>query len=109
MGSVLVITFVSVFAIAMIGLAARIRFLYMMKTCHKEQWLKIGSPSLLGNQGIFEASMITYLRLREYVSLDDPKTVRSARDLRAVGVALLVCICVASATIFGIVLFGKHT
>jgi hypothetical protein len=108
MGYVLVATFVSVFAIAMIGIAARIRFVYRMKTYHREQWLKIGSPSLLGNQGIFEASMIRYLRLREYVSLDDPKTVRSARDLRAVAVALLVCISVASATIFGIILFGKY-
>ena len=77
MGYVLVATFVSVFAIAMIGIAARIRFVYRMVTYHREQWLKIGSPSLLGNQGIFEASMIRYLRLREYVSLDDPKTVRS--------------------------------
>jgi hypothetical protein len=108
MGYALVATFASVVVIATVGIAARIRIVYRMKTYHSEQWRKIGSPSLLGNRGIFEASMMRYLRIMKYVSLDDPKTVRSARDLRAVAVALLVCICVASVTIFGIIIFGKY-
>jgi hypothetical protein len=107
MGYALVATFASVFVIAMLGIALRIRFVYRMKTYHREQWLKIGSPSLLGNRGISEVSMLRYLRRKEYLSLNDPKTVRSARDLHAVGIAILVCICIGSATIFGIILYGK--